>query len=65
MYSFCKYNRGYMFVNSLSLLPMQSQSDVWLGEHYVHALYLHILYSKTCLKGPLKNRQNKDLTDKW
>ena len=22
-------------------------------------------YSKTCVKGPLKNRQNKDLTDKW
>ena len=22
-------------------------------------------YSKTCLKRPLKNRQNKDLTDKW
>ena len=21
--------------------------------------------SKTCLKGPLKNRQNKDLNDKW
>ena len=23
------------------------------------------LYSKTCLKGPLKNRQNKDFNDKW
>ena len=22
-------------------------------------------YSKTCLKRPLKNRQNKDLYDKW
>ena len=22
-------------------------------------------YSKTCVKGPLKNRQNKDLNDKW
>ena len=22
-------------------------------------------YSKTCLKQPLKNRQNKDLNDKW
>ena len=22
-------------------------------------------YSKTCLKRPLKNRQNKDLNDKW
>ena len=26
----------------------------------------HILtYSKTCVKWPLKNRQNKDLNDKW
>ena len=24
-----------------------------------------INYSKTCLKRPLKNRQNKDLNDKW
>ena len=22
-------------------------------------------YSKTCVKGPLKKRQNKDLYDKW
>ena len=25
----------------------------------------HLLYSKTCVKRPLKNRQNKDLNDKW
>ena len=24
-----------------------------------------IIYSKTCVKRPLKNRQNKDLNDKW
>ena len=24
-----------------------------------------MLYSKTCVKRPLKNRQNKDLNDKW
>ena len=23
------------------------------------------MYSKTCVKRPLKNRQNKDLNDKW
>ena len=23
------------------------------------------LYSQTCVKRPLKNRQNKDLNDKW
>ena len=26
---------------------------------------LHFIYGKTCLKRPLKNRQNKDLNDKW
>ena len=26
---------------------------------------LHTWYSKTCLKWPLKNRQNKGLKDKW
>ena len=26
---------------------------------------LYLLYSKTCVKLPLKNRQNKDLNDKW
>ena len=25
----------------------------------------HLLYSKTCVKRPLKNRQIKDLSDKW
>ena len=28
-------------------------------------LHIHVLYSKTCVKWPLKNRQNKDLNDKW
>ena len=28
-------------------------------------LTLSPLYSKTCVKQPLKNRQNKDLNDKW
>ena len=39
----------------------------------VHNIDLEILfdspvkasYSKTCLKQPLKNRQNKNLNDKW
>ena len=35
-----------------------ASSDVCLG-------ILAVNYSKTCLKQPLKNRQNKDLYDKW
>ena len=27
--------------------------------------FTYIHYSKTCHKGPLKNRQNKGLNDKW
>ena len=27
--------------------------------------HLGHMYSKTCLKWPLKNRQNRDLNDKW
>ena len=30
----------------------------WLAKKF-------IMYSKTCVKQPPKNRQNKDLTDKW
>ena len=29
-----------------------------------HEVFVLITYSKTCLKGPLKNRQNKHLNDK-
>ena len=31
----------------------------------VHAIAELIVYSKTCVKRPLKNRQNNDLNDKW
>ena len=40
-----------------------------LLEEFVHVISTKILfagiYSKTCVKRPLKNRQNKDLYDKW
>ena len=26
---------------------------------------VHLVYSKTCVKQPLKNRQNKGLNDNW
>ena len=29
------------------------------------SIFLYSAYSKTCLKRPLKNRQNKDFNDKW
>ena len=30
-----------------------------------HYTFCILIYSKTCVKLPLKNRQNKDLNDKW
>ena len=42
--------------------------ELGLGEAQVSdALFIisSSLYSKTCLKQPLKNRQNKDLNNKW
>ena len=30
-----------------------------------YLIWINTVYSKTCLKRPLKNRQNKDLNDKW
>ena len=41
---------------------------VSLNETFIllnNALRRHNTYSKTCVKRPLKNRQNKDVNDKW
>ena len=45
-------NRYYLEINCLYLSLYKAFN---IGEEY----------SKTCLKQPLKNRQNKDLNDKW
>ena len=41
----------------------------WTGSFHSMISYITLqyepLYSKTCLKQQLKNRQNKDLNDKW
>ena len=52
----------YGLVSSLNLrISAEWQTRVLLSSfgHYI----LWIVYSKTCLKRPLKNRQNKDLND--
>ena len=40
---------------------------LWMSDHMQMELILmfSIIYSKTCVKQPLKNRQNKDLNDNW
>ena len=30
-----------------------------------YLFFRFFFYTKTCIKGPLKNRQNKDLNDRW
>ena len=35
------------------------------GSNVVMVSVLYGLYSNTCVKWPLKNRQNKDVNDKW
>ena len=42
----------------------KGKSEKKKGHIKVLIFYL-IIYNKTCLKRPLKNRQNKDLNDKW
>ena len=42
-----------------NVMKLQTQCILLLSEN------LTKLYSKTCLKRTLENRQNKDLNDKW
>ena len=53
----------YIFINFQSKVPTQSKiltnSQLFLISHLIS------LYSETCLKQPLKNRQNKGLKAMW
>ena len=44
-----------------------NQQETFLSKEDVpvRLFYLISLYSKTCVKRPPKNRQNKDLNNKW
>ena len=44
------------------VIPVPIVEQVW--EEPVQAIQTLLRYSKTCLKRPLKNRQNKDDNDK-
>ena len=63
--------KGYslqIFFSLKNFIVLANSADPNEMPHYV-AFYLglHCLpkYSKTCVKQPLKNRQNKALYDKW
>ena len=62
-----KYGGGHV---SQIYYPLQDNGAVVLfdspsGKKLYYYLSIYRLYSKTCVKRPLKIRQNKDLNDKW
>ena len=63
-----KKPKGTVFSIGLSMRLFHDQSYLPLSRHFFCpenvVCLLHLLYSKPCLKQPLKNRQNKDLNDK-
>ena len=55
-----------MTVNEL--LQLEEVYDIYLYKSpiiWIRSCFLNQLYSKTGVKRSLKNRQNKDLSDKW
>ena len=57
-----------LFLRDLLLEQILSfkSSPLWLGNPDCHILGFHLnMYSKTCLKRPLKKGQNKDLNNTW
>ena len=67
--------KGLRLVITFELLDMESKNNIsclftFTKEPKYLPLTFDLLlntdeYSKTCLKGPLKNKQNKDLNNKW
>ena len=44
---------------------LTEERELWSTAAYSLAMKVCLRYSKTCIKWPLKNRQSKDLYDKW
>ena len=44
---------------------VKSTTIYWLWKGDKYNAILANMYSKTCVKLPIKNRQNKDFNDKW
>ena len=52
------------FMEANNMNPDQSNISSMTSMTQTH-LPVKVLYSKTRVKQPLKNRQNRDLNDKW
>ena len=59
-----KYVLGVFRRYEKSLLARKELNKTWKLNHTLY-LYGILKFSETCVKRPLKNRQNKDLNDKW
>ena len=62
----CLFFHERAFGRSIIYAKFDSLREV--GPYTIYALVifnLDTIYLKTCVKWPLKNRQNKDLNDKW
>ena len=44
---------------------LTEERELWSTAAYSLAMKVCLRYGKTCVKRPLKNRQSKDLYDKW
>ena len=56
--------RCLIILSSMSLLCVCEYWRSWGCSAFAYHI-CHHMYSKTCLKRPLKKRQNKDLNNKW
>ena len=66
-YTSCEKQRTCFFPSGKKLFSLCS-GYIDPGTLFLAHFYLDLMieyYSKTCVKQPLKNRQNKDLIDKW
>ena len=56
--------RVWMTAETKEIQVWMTAETKLLTQQWFNILYI-FAYSKTCVKEPLKSRQNKDLNDKW
>ena len=64
LYTLCFRNQRTKPISLLQAVTRRGLHRYTYEGNYLLCLYLW-RYSKTCLKRPFKNRQKKDLNDKW
>ena len=54
-----------LVISTCRLVILACNLKILTSYEPANEIWVLIAYSKTCLKWPLKKRQNKDLNDKW